>query len=231
MAVLALAAVISTGCAVRSPVLMFTRQSTTNPKQLPLRVGIVLEASPDQDPTTIITVQYNPFPIMTLTAAFPKPVEMEYVQDAVVDYFRDSGLFRYTYPYPFDSRDVDVVVRVRPTRILCDNDTGYSGGITLAESLLSYIGLIMILACPQEHFSADFAMEFIVQKPDGTEIAKYTAAQADKAWVYIYAQPFANYMWYESVFRKCFLGVMDEVRGHIERDADKITAAAGVRRS
>jgi hypothetical protein len=209
---------------------MFPRQSTTNPKQLPLRAGVGLQASAEEDPTHIVTHHWVLIvPILYFRAKMPKPVEMEYVQQAVVDYFRDHSVFQYTYPYPFDPQDVDVILRVRPVELRCDNLTPYSSGLTLVSQFFPPppLSLLVLLLAPQERFTGKFALEFTLETPKGEEIAVYELNGKDTQWVWIYSQPFANYMWYNSVFRTQFLQVMDGVRTRIEQDSDQIMAAAG----
>lgn len=223
---LALSLPLLTGCSIKSPALMFTRQSTTSPKQLPVRAGVVVEGSAAHDPTDIFTYQ---FPFVFLHAQFPKPVEMEYFSDCVVDYFRDFATFQYTYPSPFDPRDVDLVVVVRPKIASAANNTGYSTAMTIAPQFLPGLGALVPFVLPQEQFSSDFTLEFALQTRDGREIATYESSASGSEWVWIYKQPFANYMWYDSVFRKSFFSVMEEVKQAIEKDSDKIMAALGTR--
>jgi len=226
---LALCAAAPLGCAFRSPVLVTTRQSTANPKQLPLRVGVVFEGNRDYDPTSVKSIQYMfVIPTMWLYAQFPKPIEMEYVQDCVVDYLRDYSVFRYAYPYPFDAKDVDVVLRVRMRQIQYKNNTAYSTTMNIVEQLTSYIGLILMFALPQEKFDAQVDLEFALLKPPGDQpIASYQFAQAGKQSVYLVQQPYAEYSWYNSIFREKFMAVMEELKKAIEKDSEKIMTAAG----
>jgi len=215
-----------TGCAYRSPVLMTTRQSTQNPKQLPLRVGVVCEAGPQQDPTSILTVYFvYTIPTHWLYGQYPKPIEMEYFADCVVDYLRDYNVFQYTYPYPYDPRDVDFELVVRPTTLQCSNSTVYS--TTLAGvSQFPYLGLAVFFL-PLERFESRLGVEMVLKKPNGPEVATYHFAQAGSQWVWIYQQPFGEYLWYNSIFRSHFMAMMDSLRQKIEQDSRKIMAAVG----
>jgi hypothetical protein len=211
------------------PVLAIARQSTANPKQLPLRVGVVFEGNRDHDPTSVKSMQFMYFiPIVWLYGQFPKPIEMEYVQDCVVDYLRDYSVFRYAYPFPFDSKDVDLVLRVRMRQIQYSNSTTYSSVMNIVEQLTSYIGLILMFAAPQERFHAQVDLEFALLKPPGDQaVATYQFAQEGKQWVYLIEQPWGEHSWYKSVFREKLMAVMDELRKAIEQDSAKIMAGAG----
>jgi hypothetical protein len=215
------------GCAFRSPVLLFCRQSTTNPKQFPLRVGVAVRARRDQDPTSIFTYH---FPVLTFSGQFPKPVEMEYFADSVVDYLRDRAVFRYTYPYPFDPADVDLVLFVEPRQARLTNDSLYGSLMPLAAYLLPFPGFLIPLVLPQEKFSGRFVLEFRLRTPDGQDVATYETKETGDEWVWLWEQPYANYLWYRSIFRTRFLEMLDDVKARMEKDSALIMAAASPRR-
>ncbi len=210
----------STGCVVKSPILMFKGKSVKNPNRLPLKAGVVLNAAQRGKISEFLTFTL-PIPFYIITAAFPKINEQEFILDSVVQYLKDTELFDFTYSFPFDKRDVDVILEVKINDILAKNSTPYS-----LIWQLPFLNILTLLGVPQERFSMLFDIRVDVKQPDGTLITSYKARWSDADWVTIYEMPYADYMWYESVFRDVFMKVLDSISAKITSDSEQIISAA-----
>ena len=216
-----------TGCTFKSPVLLIARGSALSAKKLPLSVGVVTEGYQHQSVTQISTYQ---FPFVFMKGQLPKPIELEYITDCITDYFRDYGVFDYVYAYPFDPTDVDLILRVKPNTLEMANTpygTGMSVGGFVVSMIIPGVQLIAILALPQEQFVSNLDVGFAVETPEGGAVAEYSFAANDEDWVWIYSQPFGNYIWHNSVHRTTFFELMDSLKTALEKDADELVGAAG----
>ncbi len=233
LALFCVAVVISSGCVVRSPILMYKQYSVRdNPNRLPVKAGIAkVKLAQETSVASIVTFSL-PIPFMTTTAVFPKDTEEGFLEDSLLQYIRDVKLFDFAYSSPFDKRDVDVILNFTFERFTASNNKLYSEGLLLFNFLVPYIvpqlsilGIINPFALPQEIFSANIELHLDVNLPDGTKVTSYQSSHYGTEAVWIYGQPYANYTWYNSVFRKVFLRALDDIKGQLEGDSDHIVNA------
>jgi len=216
------------GCSMRSPVLLYrgTKESgaTTllvpffsedrpirKEPILPLKAGVRVSAARERKVCSLFTYL---FPWYFISAGFPKRDEMEFLRDSIVRDLFDTRTFRYTYPAPFDPAAVDVIVNATVTEVRASNLKVYPTIIGLP-----YISLLTLVGVPQEIFFARMGFRFDVTTPDGTVLKTYEVFNKGTDAVTIYEQPWANYIWYRSVFRSTFLASMDEFREQLRSDA------------
>jgi len=221
-------AVWVTGCSSTSPVLLQLPSEKGGTAEIPLKVGITsAEKAGEQKISTIDTcAQYG---IWHFYAKMPRRSELDYFNQSIGDYFRDTKTFSYCYDEPFDRNDVQVVVRVNVRDLKLDN-TALGTTIQTINSI-PYIGLFgnlyTLVGLPIETFVMTYNLEMTVETPAGKEIARYKTSGTGKEGVNVYEQPFGNYLWYNSIFQKEFFKAMDYFVVQMRNDRAKIMQAVG----
>jgi len=196
---------LSTGCTFRSPILIYKTQAVSNPNRIPLKIGV--NRPEFKQERHLVNVSVRPIGFLFLQCyqmGFPKPDEKEMLADYFVQYVRDTNLFEYAYIYPFDVRDVDLVVDLKVTRFHAGQDKFIPHLVSLP-----YINFVLLAGFPQELFHSEIDMTFDISSPDGKKISTYSTKTEDSDAVTIYEQPYGKYAWENSVFKKEYFKVLD----------------------
>ncbi len=212
--------VLCSGCVMKVPALMYKAQAVANPNKLPLTVGV--EKCKFMGSRKLVDVGYVtiPIPFLIIHGGFPKTDQREFVADSVAQYFRDANVFNYSYAAPFDKKDVDLTVQVTFDKYRNSGNKVWPTILTLPY--VNILGLIL----PQDFFKSEIKVTFDLYARDSTKVLSYSTNATDKDAVWIYSQPYGEYMWYKSVFRQTFLRVLDEFKEKVEADRNQIIAAA-----
>lgn len=225
-----LAALPGAGCRMVSPVLFETPSAHARGEALPLAVGVrELEKVGTQRITDVTT--YGTFGIIAFSARMPRRSEADYMGNALANALRSSGAFTYVYGTPFDTKDVDVVLGLRAERCRIENNTLYGTAVNHA-SMIPTIGTfieigVLVGLIPQEYFTMDWSLVCTVATPEGKVIKEYKHVCSDADWVNLWSQPYANYMWYDSIFLRHFEEAVQSFLKSIDTDRAEILRAAG----
>ena len=186
-----------------------------------VKAGVRVLASRDKALTSIKT--WQAFGIYTISAGFPKRDEMEFFRDSICRDLFDTCTFRYTYPAPFEDAAVDLIVEVTATDVEMSNNKTYS----VIIGNVPYVNIVTLFGVPQEYFHARLGLKFDVKTPDGAVVKSYTTTHEGREGVSLYRMPWANYIWYRSVFRRVFLSAMDDFRKKLVEDKALLLQRAG----
>ncbi|RPI00509.1 MAG: hypothetical protein EHM64_17050 [Ignavibacteriae bacterium] len=109
------------------------------------------------------------------------------------------------------------------------NDLTSTGSTVSTSTIgLASAGLLAIqllpFVLPQEKFYTEYEIELEVLLPNGEKIISFRKLGSGKESVRIFRQPFGEYLYHGSIFRKVFLSIMDEIRGEIKENRDLIIA-------
>jgi len=170
----------------------------------------------------ICDIGFIMFPVYFLDAKMPRRTETDYVLQSVADHVNDNRIFQYAYITPFDVRKVNLTMDVVFDRYELSN----AGGGTYATIMnFPFINLLTLVGVPQEIFKSDIRATCILKTAAGAEISRYTFASKSSDAVTLYAMPYGNYLWYESMFRQQFDMMMTSFYRGIEADKEKILVA------
>ncbi len=95
--------------------------------------------------------------------------------------------------------------------------------IGLASAGLLVIQLIPFVL-PQEKFFTEYDIELELLLPSREKIISFRKLGSGKESVRSFGQPFGEYLYHKSIFRKVFLSIMDEISGEIKKNRDLIIA-------
>lgn len=210
-----------------SPVLLEMPSSKTRAEALPLAIGVnALEVSGSHRVSNIMT--YQSFGLMGVGARLPRRDETDYFNKSITDALRANGNFQYIYATPFDRQDVDLVLNVKLRSCKLEN-SNYGTAIAHGQ-MIPTLGMFVSLGTligviPQEYFSVNWKIDFELETRDGKVIKTYSHACNEFQFVNMWKQPFANYMWYESIFLKNFSKAVDALTQGIEKDRAEISQA------
>jgi len=227
-------------CTAKAPILFYKDESERNPRCLQLKAGLLIENV--QEALKAVNIKTPIFPIFSyFKAEFPKTKQAEFLSDMIRQYFLDSGIFNYVYNYPFENEDIDIIVNLRLNKFKLYNDklvanlTTYGnlvipiGAMFVFKSLgmqlavLSVAVSIPIFITEIYNVEYDFYVELML--PDGKKINGYEAQGKGKKTLGALKDPYGEYLYYRSIFKKVFLKVMDEIKDKILADREKIIQA------
>jgi len=210
-----------------SPVLLETPSSKTRAEALPLAVGVKApEVTGSHRVSNIMT--YQTLGIMGVGARMPRRDETDYFNKSITDALRANGNFQYIYATPFDPQDVDLVLNVKLRS--CKLENSNYGTIINHCQMIPTVGIFVSIGTlvgviPMEYFTVSWAIDFELATRDGKVIKTYSHACNEWQFVNMWKQPFANYMWYESIFLKNFTKAMGTLTQGLETDRAEILKA------
>ena len=215
------------GCTMKAPILLYKDSSERNPGMLPLRAGLVVENTQVLQGINVKSKQGALLPLiplyfLTLKAEFPKGKEAEFMADMIRQYYVDSGIFEYNYQYPYKKSDVDIIVKTRLNKFSVKNSKSWD---YLYNSVLSFVVPFGQFFLPQAKFYADYDITVSILLPNGKLIKEFNASKNGKDSVSMFGQPYGEYMFYKSIFKKIFINTMDSIKEGILIDRDKIIQA------
>lgn len=217
-AFLAASALQLAGCRTTSPVMLQLPSAKNGDAAIPAKIGVNPIAKSGS--TRISDIGYTIIGIYWIEAKMPRRAEADYVQQAIADHLNDSRVFQYAYITPFDKQKVDLTMDIAFDRYNLTNARTYANIINIP-----YINLLTLFGIPQDIFRSDIQATCTLKTTAGAEIARYTYSGKASDSVTLYAMPYGNYLWYESVFRQQFDQMMTTFYRGIEADKAKIQAA------
>ena len=139
----------------------------------------------------------------------PRRSETDYLNKSIANALRANGMFKYVYSTPYDPEDVDLVLTVHIEKCIMNN-TMY--GTVLNHVVCVPIPLVpqiiqvgeLVGVIPMEKFIVQWNIVYKVSTPSGKVIKQYRHECNETEMVNLWAQPFGNYMWYDSIFLKNF---------------------------
>jgi len=215
------------GCRIVSPLLMETPSSKTRTEAMPLAIGVnAPQVFGSHRVSNIMT--YQGLGLMGIGARMPRRDETDYINKSMTDALRANGTFQYIYSTPFDRQDVDMILNVKLRSCQMEN-SNYGTTITHCQ-MIPTVGMFISLGTltglvPMEHFFVNWKIDFELVTGDGKVIKTYSHACKDWQFVNLWKQPFANYMWYESIFLKNFTSATETLTRGIEKDRVEILQA------
>jgi hypothetical protein len=220
---------MGSGCRIVSPILLETPSSKSRVEAMPVALGIKApDVSGSHRVSNIMT--YQTLGIMATGARLPRRDETDYINKSITDALRANGTFQYIYATPFDRQDVDLVLSVKLRSCKLDN-SNYGTIINHCQMIpIPPIGQLISLGMlvgviPMEQFSVNWKIDFELATRDGKIIKTYSHACDEQAFVNMWKQPFANYMWYESIFLKNFTSAVATLTKGVEKDRAEILQA------
>jgi len=212
LALLLILIIIFSGCHMRSPILLYQLDRSSNPPKIPNKIGLEkVQFDPGPSFVSKIKTYWLPIPFYIFSAKYPKLEEKTYIDGAIYQYFKDNNTFSYIYMAPFDSKDVNYILSFNVRKCKAQNNIVYSSLLTLP-----FVNFLVIIL-PQQIFISEYDLEMEVKKPNGEVIGKFWHLRPSKwSYVWIYQQPLADYIWYHSVFKKQFLAIMGEFNNDLE---------------
>lgn len=229
-------------CTTKLPILMYKDSSEKNPDAFPLRAGIIIVNTQALDGIKVDggmapIIPLVPLYMYSFRAEFPKGKETEFLADMVRQYFLDVGVFDYTYNYPFKKTDVDIIIELKLNKFHLYNDKllnylmnqGMFIPIPLSfiSPIIGMVGSLVGSILPlfiKEKYTAEYDFELNVLRPDGKRIKNYKGYKKDSDTVGS-LQAYGEYLWYKSVFKKCFLSLMNDLKDKMMSDRDEIIQA------
>jgi hypothetical protein len=208
------------GCKTSSPVMLQQPSEKKGDAAIPAKIGV--NPIIKNGGSRISDIGFTIFFVYWIDAKMPRRVETDYVLQAVADHINDSRIFQCAYITPFDSRKVNLTMDVVFDKYLLSNA---GGGVYATVMNLPFINLLTLVGVPQEIFKSDMQATCILKTTAGAEISRYTFSSKASDAVTIYAMPYGNYLWYESMFRQQFDQMMTSFYRGIEADKAKILAA------
>jgi hypothetical protein len=153
-------------------------------------------------------------------AKMPRQDEKDYLTQSIADHLNDSRIFNVSYVSPYNPKNVDVKVSFSFEEYALTNNKFYANFINLP-----LIQLVTLLGVPQDRFSSDIKVKINLHTTGGKLIKSYDYASTNSEWVTLYRQPYANYMWYDSVFQKEFDKMMKFFYAKLKADKVQIVKA------
>jgi hypothetical protein len=208
--------------------LFYKDSAESNPQRLPLRAGLVIEN------TQAIADNVNvgggvgsllpiiPLYLFKFHAEFPKGKEGEFLADMIRQYFVDSGVFDYIYPFPFKNIDTDIVVNIKINSFKLKNKKSWNYMKNCVFPMIPFVGYFSQFVLPNEKYSAEYNFTAQILLPNGKLIKEYTISGFGKQSVGFFKEPYGKYLFYNSIFKKTFLKLMDEIKAKIIMDRDLI---------
>lgn len=208
------------GCRTSSPVMLQLPSEKTGDAAIPAKIGVnpIVKSGGSR----ISDIAFTIFFVYWIDAKMPRRVETDYVLQAVADHINDNRIFQCAYITPFDSRKVNLTMDIVFDKYKLSNA---GGGAYATVMNLPLINLLTLVGVPQEIFKSDMQATCILKTTAGAEISRYTFASKASDAVTIYAMPYGNYLWYESMFRQQFDQMMTSFYRGIEADKAKILSA------
>lgn len=218
--------VLVAGCSSTSPVLMQLPAEAGGSAEFPISVG-VLKATKVGDQKLTNMKTYGMLGLYQFGARMPRREEIDFLSRAISEYLRDSKTFTYVYDQPFNRDDVDLIIKTELEKF--DMNNSVYGTVMQNVGFIPTIGFIIqlsqLVGVPQETFHFDYRFTMKVETPSGQELAAYTFEGSDWDTADLYDQPFANWLWYDSLFQKMFFQAMEDFKGKFRQDKEIIMAA------
>jgi len=208
---------------------MLETASSSAGSPLPIAVGISkIKKAGSHRISDIAT--YQSFGIVGMKARMPRRSETDYMNKSIANALRADGTFRYVYATPYDPKDVDLIISVHLQECKMENSiygTALNHVTYLPIPLVNPFVPLGELAgiIPMERFSVKWTMVFNVSTPSGKLLKQYKHACNDSDMVNLWSQPFANYMWYDSLFISNFEDAISTVTKNFRKDRAEILAA------
>lgn len=215
-------------CTSRIPILYYKDSAESNPQKLPLRAGLKIEnAQAIGDNVNVkggmgTFLPLIPLYLYTFHAEFPKGKEAEFMADMIRQYFVDSGIFDYIYPFPFKNTDVDIIVNLKLNKFVLKNSKSWNYIKNSIFPIIPVIGSFLPFILTNEKYSAQYDFTAQILLPNGKLIKEYNVFGVGKESVSFGKEPYGKYLFYNSIFKKKFLQLMDEIKAKIIMDRDPI---------
>ena len=207
-------------CQMVSPVILQSPQEAESKTAavLPFKIGV--DDVVKKGDADISNASFTILGFYTFKARMPRKDERNYVTQSIADHMNDNSIFNISYVAPYNPKNVDLKVQFEFDEYDIKNNKLYANIINLP-----LINILAILGAPQEHFTSNIKVKINLVKTNGKIIKSYEYAATDNEWVSLYKQPYANYMWYGSIFQKEFDKMMQFFYGKMQNDKAEILKA------
>jgi hypothetical protein len=207
-------------CQIVSPVILQSPEAAERKTEtvLPFKLGV--DKIEKKGKAELTNAGFTIMGIYHIKAKMPRNDEKDYLTQSIADHLNDSSIFNISYVTPYNPKNVDVKVSFSFDEYALTNNKFYANFINLP-----LIQLVTLFGVPQDRFSSDIKVKISLHTTSGKLIKSYDYASANSEWVSLYKQPYANYMWYDSVFQKEFDKMMKFFYSKLKSDKVQIVKA------